>query len=67
MAVCKIIVFKTVQFARLQATNNSAKDEKKTNLKRCEERCKEKCEEKKKGREVFVERKEKGVMKNVKR
>ena len=63
MTVCKTIVFKTVQFARLQATNNSAKDEKKTNLKRCEE----KCEEKKKGREVFVERKEKGVMKNVKR
>jgi len=63
MTVCKIIVFKTVQFARLQATNNSAKDEKKTNLKRCEE----KCEEKKEGREVFVERKEKEVMKNVKR
>ena len=26
-----------------------------------------KCEEKKEGREVFVERKERGVMKNVKR
>jgi len=29
-----MIVFKTIQFARLQAINNSAKDEKRTNLKK---------------------------------
>ena len=33
MTVCKMIVFKTIQLARLQATNNSAKDEKRINLK----------------------------------
>jgi len=27
-----MIAFKTIQFARLQATNNSAQDEKRTNL-----------------------------------
>ena len=33
MIACKMIVGKTIQLARLQATNNSAKDEKRTNLK----------------------------------